>query len=62
MGITWWSLPDHFRISWTDTGVIQEVLEYTLEEIIDVHDRYQDFAALSQKQAKDFIRASFRYK
>jgi len=50
--------------------VIQDVLEWdnkelvkdALEEIIDVHNRYQDFAALSQKQVKDFIRASFRYK
>jgi len=50
--------------------VIQDVLEWdnkelvkdAREEIIDVHDRYQDFAVLSQKQAIDFIRASFRYK
>jgi len=40
----------------------KELVKDALEEIIDVHDRYQDFAVLSQKQAIDFIRASFRYK
>lgn len=37
----------------------QELVKDALEEIINVHDRYQDFAALSQKQAKEIIRQKF---
>jgi hypothetical protein len=37
----------------------QEVVEKAIEEIIDVHDRYKDFAVMSQKQAKDYISRNF---
>jgi hypothetical protein len=37
----------------------QEMVEKAIEEIIDVHDRYKDFAAMSQKQAMDYISKNF---
>ncbi|MFL5728466.1 MAG: HEAT repeat domain-containing protein [Cytophagaceae bacterium] len=37
----------------------RQVVEKALEEIIDVHDRYKDFAVLSQKQARDYIEKNF---
>jgi len=37
----------------------QELVKDALEEIIDVHDRYQVFAALTQKQAKEIIGQMF---
>lgn len=33
----------------------QELVEKALDEIVDVHHRYRDFAVLTQKQAIDFI-------
>ncbi|ANE50696.1 HEAT repeat domain-containing protein [Flavisolibacter tropicus] len=33
----------------------EDVVKKALDEIIDVHDRYKDFSALTQKQAKDYI-------
>lgn len=33
----------------------EEVVRKALEEIIDVHDRYKDFAVLTQEQAKNYI-------
>ena len=33
----------------------KEVVEMAIEEIIDVHDRYKDFAILTQKQAREYI-------
>lgn len=41
--------------TWTN----EEVVSAALEEIIDVHDRYKDFAALTQKQAREYIRKNF---
>ena len=37
----------------------QELVKDALQEIIDVHDRYQDFATLSQKQVKEIIGQMF---
>jgi HEAT repeat protein len=37
----------------------QEVVMKALEEIIDVHDRYRNFAALSQNEAKEYIETHF---
>jgi HEAT repeat protein len=37
----------------------QEVVEKAIEEIIDVHDRYKDFAVMTQKQAKEYINKNF---
>ncbi len=33
----------------------KEVVEKAIEEIIDVHDRYKDFAILTQDEARDYI-------
>jgi HEAT repeat protein len=43
---------------WDNKQLVQDALA----EIVDVHDRYQDFAALTKKQAKDFIRKAFQIK
>ena len=34
----------------------------TLEEIIDVHDRYKDFSALTRRQAQQYIKDNYPYK
>ena len=39
----------------------KELVEDALEEIIDVHDRYKDFSALTQEQARQYIKDNFRY-
>lgn len=36
-----------------------ELVKEALDEIIDVHDRYKDFAVLTQKQARDYIGKHF---
>lgn len=41
--------------TWENTELVKDALE----EIIDVHKRYEDFAVLTQKQAKDYIRKNF---
>ena len=41
--------------SWTN----KELTRDAIEEIIDVHDRYKDFAILSQKQAMQYIKKNF---
>ncbi len=33
----------------------KEIVEQAIEEIIDVHDRYKDFAVLTQEQTKAYI-------
>lgn len=38
----------------------KQLVEDALEEIIDVHDRYKDFAALTQEQARQYIAAHYR--
>lgn len=38
----------------------KELTEKAVEEIIDVHDRYKDFAVLSQKQAMQYIKKHFK--
>lgn len=38
----------------------KELIERAVEEIIDVHDRYKDFAVLSQKQATLYIKKHFK--
>jgi len=38
----------------------QEIIEKSIDEIIAVHDRYKDFAVLSQKQAIDYITTHFK--
>jgi len=38
----------------------KELTEKAVEEIIDVHDRYKDFAVLSQKQAVQYIKKHFK--
>jgi HEAT repeat protein len=38
----------------------KELTEKAVEEIIDVHDRYKNFAVLSQKQAMLFIKKKFK--
>ena len=40
----------------------QQLVQDAIKEIVDVHDRYQQFAALTKKQAKDFIRKAFQIK
>lgn len=45
---------EHLK-SWDNTALIQDALE----EIIDVHHRYRNFAALTQQQARDYIRDNF---
>lgn len=37
----------------------QELVRKALEEIIDVHDRYKDFAAMTQEEARDYIEKHF---
>ena len=37
----------------------KEVVLKALEEIVDVHERYKDFAVLTQKQAKEYIRTKW---
>jgi HEAT repeat protein len=39
----------------------KELAANAVEEIIDVHDRYKDFAILSQKQALQYIKKHFKY-
>jgi hypothetical protein len=41
--------------SWKNKALVQEALE----EIIDVHERYRDFAAHTQKEALSMVRKSF---
>jgi HEAT repeat protein len=38
----------------------KELTKKAVEEIIDVHDRYKDFAVLSQKQAMQYIKKHFK--
>lgn len=38
----------------------QKLVKEALEEIIDVHGRYKDFAILTQKQAKGYIKLYFK--
>lgn len=38
----------------------QQLVEDALQEIIDVHDRYSNFAAMTQKQAKEYIKRNFK--
>ncbi|MFC4870377.1 HEAT repeat domain-containing protein [Negadavirga shengliensis] len=45
---------DHLR-SWEN----QDLVEAALEEIIDVHERYKTFAAMSQDEARKFIATVF---
>jgi HEAT repeat protein len=45
---------DHLR-SWEN----HDLVEAALEEIIDVHERYQTFAAMSQDEARKFIATVF---
>jgi HEAT repeat protein len=40
----------------------QELVLQALDEIIDVHDRYKDFAVLTQEQAIDYIDKHYRRK
>lgn len=42
--------------TWENTSLVKDALR----EIIDVHDRYKNFSALTQKQAKDFIRKKMK--
>jgi hypothetical protein len=37
----------------------KELVDKALEEIIDVHHRYRDFAVLSQDEARKYIRQNF---
>lgn len=37
----------------------QQLVADALEEIIDVHDRYKDFAILTQDQARQYIEDNF---
>ena len=37
----------------------QELVTDAIEEIIDVHDRYSDFAVMTQDQAREYIRLNF---
>ncbi|HET6991359.1 MAG TPA: HEAT repeat domain-containing protein [Bacteroidia bacterium] len=37
----------------------QELVSEAIEEIIDVHDRYRNFAILTQEEAKDYIEKHF---
>lgn len=37
-----------------------KLVEDALREIIDVHDRYKNFAAMTQKQAKVYIKGNFK--
>lgn len=37
----------------------EEIVRKALDEIIDVHDRYKDFAVLTQAQAKEYIAKNF---
>jgi HEAT repeat protein len=41
---------------WENKTLVKEVLE----EIIDVHERYKDFSAITQEQAIQYIEASFK--
>ena len=41
---------EHLK-SWSNTALVEEALE----EIIDVHHRYRNFAELTQKQAREYI-------
>jgi HEAT repeat protein len=38
----------------------EKVTQAAIEEIVDVHDRYKDFAILSQKQALQYIKKHFK--
>ena len=38
----------------------KQLVHDALKEIVDVHDRYQQFSALTKKQAKDFIAKHFK--
>lgn len=45
---------DHLK-TWEN----EEVVHKAIAEIIDVHDRYKDFAVLTQRQAKEYIKQHF---
>jgi len=47
-------------ISHLNTWQNKELAIEAVEEIIDVHDRYKDFAILSQKQAMQYIKKHFK--
>jgi hypothetical protein len=37
----------------------QELVSDAIEEIIDVHDRYKNFAAMTQVEAREYIQRNF---
>lgn len=49
------TVTDHLK-SWDN----KELVLQALDEIVDVHDRYKDFAVLTQKQAIDYIDQNYR--
>ena len=37
----------------------KEIVKEAIDEIIDVHDRYKNFAVLTQKEAIDYIEKNY---